>query len=70
MVFRMRDDHIASRCGLDAVQYLQFEQYLIVYMAVVTVLSLAVILPVNLSGGERELSALASVFIHCYLCIC
>ncbi|XP_067941710.1 calcium permeable stress-gated cation channel 1-like [Watersipora subatra] len=60
VVFRLREDHIASRCGLDAVQYLQFQQYLIVYMAIIMLLSLAVILPVNISGsGGKTMSSYA-----------
>lgn len=35
---------------MDAVHYLSFQQHLIVLLLVITVTSLAVILPVNLSG--------------------
>uniref|UniRef100_A0A8C5AIR0 Transmembrane protein 63A n=1 Tax=Gadus morhua TaxID=8049 RepID=A0A8C5AIR0_GADMO len=37
-------------CGIDAVHYMSFQRHLIFLLALVTVASLAVILPVNLSG--------------------
>jgi hypothetical protein len=48
--FRITDDHILQKCGKDAVQYLTFQRYLMVYMAVVVVASIAIILPVNFRG--------------------
>lgn len=48
--FRLKDDHILQKSGRDAVQYLSFQRYLLVYMATVTVFSIAVVLPVNFQG--------------------
>uniref|UniRef100_A0A8C5A946 Transmembrane protein 63A n=1 Tax=Gadus morhua TaxID=8049 RepID=A0A8C5A946_GADMO len=39
-----------AKCGIDAVHYMSFQRHLIFLLALVTVASLAVILPVNLSG--------------------
>uniref|UniRef100_A0A8C4ZLH2 Transmembrane protein 63C n=1 Tax=Gadus morhua TaxID=8049 RepID=A0A8C4ZLH2_GADMO len=44
------DEEIRSKCGLDAVTYLSFQRHVILLMAVVCLLSLAVVLPINLSG--------------------
>ncbi len=41
------------KSGADAVQYLQFQRYLIVLMVIIVVLSLGVILPVNFSGTQE-----------------
>uniref|UniRef100_A0A8C2ZAT4 Transmembrane protein 63A n=1 Tax=Cyclopterus lumpus TaxID=8103 RepID=A0A8C2ZAT4_CYCLU len=45
------DDKIKAKCGIDAVHYLSFQRHLIVLLLVITVTSLAIILPVNLSGN-------------------
>uniref|UniRef100_G3PJ74 Transmembrane protein 63A n=1 Tax=Gasterosteus aculeatus aculeatus TaxID=481459 RepID=G3PJ74_GASAC len=49
-IVRMDEAKIKARCGMDAVHYLSFQRHLIVLLSVITVTSLAVILPVNLSG--------------------
>uniref|UniRef100_A0AAR2LKH6 Transmembrane protein 63C n=1 Tax=Pygocentrus nattereri TaxID=42514 RepID=A0AAR2LKH6_PYGNA len=46
-----RDEEIRSKCGPDAVTYLAFQRHIILLMAVVCLLSLTIILPVNLSGS-------------------
>uniref|UniRef100_A0AAX7T599 Transmembrane protein 63C n=1 Tax=Astatotilapia calliptera TaxID=8154 RepID=A0AAX7T599_ASTCA len=50
-LFCCRDEEIRSKCGIDAVTYLSFQRHIILLMTVVTLLSLAVILPVNISGN-------------------
>lgn len=50
IIFLNRDKHINEKCGKDAIYYLVFQRYLIVYIIFVTVVSLAVILPINLYG--------------------
>ncbi|TDG98784.1 hypothetical protein EPR50_G00204100 [Perca flavescens] len=50
-LYHMKDEEIRSKCGIDAVTYLSFQRHIIVLMTVVCLLSLAVILPVNLSGN-------------------
>ncbi|CAI5696655.1 unnamed protein product [Oreochromis niloticus] len=50
-LYRMKDEEIRSKCGTDAVTYLSFQRHIILLMTVVTLLSLAVILPVNISGN-------------------
>lgn len=44
------DDKIKERCGADAVHYLSFQRHLIILLVVITITSLGVILPVNLTG--------------------
>nr|XP_043902947.1 calcium permeable stress-gated cation channel 1 isoform X1 [Solea senegalensis] len=50
-LYHMKDEEIRSKCGIDAVTYLSFQRHIILLMTVVCLLSLAVILPVNLSGN-------------------
>ncbi|XP_036133366.1 CSC1-like protein 1 isoform X1 [Molossus molossus] len=49
-IFRLHDDQILEWCGEDAIHYLSFQRHIIFLLAVVSFLSLCVILPVNLSG--------------------
>ncbi|KAG9461970.1 hypothetical protein GDO78_015235 [Eleutherodactylus coqui] len=48
--FQMRDEDIYERCGEDACHYLSFQRHIIFFLVIASVLSVAVILPVNLSG--------------------
>uniref|UniRef100_A0A2D4FL69 CSC1/OSCA1-like cytosolic domain-containing protein n=2 Tax=Micrurus corallinus TaxID=54390 RepID=A0A2D4FL69_MICCO len=48
--FRMHDDEIYEQCGHDAITYLSFQRHLICLLIVVSMLSLCIILPANLSG--------------------
>ncbi|NXC41639.1 CSCL1 protein, partial [Penelope pileata] len=49
--FRMHDDEIHDRCGEDAIHYLTFQRHIICLLVTISILSVGVILPVNLSGG-------------------
>uniref|UniRef100_UPI00358FB74F CSC1-like protein 2 n=1 Tax=Myxine glutinosa TaxID=7769 RepID=UPI00358FB74F len=49
-VFRIKDDEIKHKCGIDAVHYLSFQRHVIVLLVIVCTLSLGVILPVNFTG--------------------
>uniref|UniRef100_A0A8C6PKI3 Transmembrane protein 63C n=1 Tax=Nothobranchius furzeri TaxID=105023 RepID=A0A8C6PKI3_NOTFU len=49
-----RDEEIRSKCGIDAVTYLSFQRHILLLMTVVSLLSLAVILPVNFSGNLQD----------------
>ncbi|XP_028295824.1 CSC1-like protein 1 [Gouania willdenowi] len=49
-IFRLDDDEIKAKCGMDAVHYLSFQRHLIFLLVIVTIASLAVILPVNMTG--------------------
>lgn len=51
MLILFRDEEIRSKCGIDAVTYLAFQRHVILLMAVVCLLSLTIILPINLSGS-------------------
>ncbi|XP_076441822.1 osmosensitive cation channel TMEM63C-like isoform X2 [Babylonia areolata] len=48
---RMKDIDILHKCGRDAVQYLSFQRYLLVYITIITIISIAVILPINFQGN-------------------
>ncbi|KAJ8409172.1 hypothetical protein AAFF_G00241930 [Aldrovandia affinis] len=50
-VVRMDEDTIRGRCGSDAVHYLSFQRHLIALLVIICVMSVAIILPVNLSGN-------------------
>ncbi|XP_069014492.1 CSC1-like protein 1 [Embiotoca jacksoni] len=49
-VITMDTEKIKIKCGMDAVHYLSFQRHLIVLLVVITITSLAIIMPVNLSG--------------------
>uniref|UniRef100_UPI0037E8B643 CSC1-like protein 1 n=1 Tax=Semicossyphus pulcher TaxID=241346 RepID=UPI0037E8B643 len=49
-ILRMDEEKIKARCGMDAVHYLSFQRHLIILLTVITITSLGIILPVNLSG--------------------
>jgi hypothetical protein len=51
-VFFRSDEHILQRSGRDAIQYLSFQRYLMVYMTIVVVVCIGIILPVNFSGEQ------------------
>uniref|UniRef100_A0A8C2T214 Transmembrane protein 63A n=1 Tax=Coturnix japonica TaxID=93934 RepID=A0A8C2T214_COTJA len=44
------DDEIHDRCGEDAIHYLTFQRHIICLLVAISILSVGVILPVNLSG--------------------
>ncbi|CAB1340157.1 unnamed protein product [Coregonus sp. 'balchen'] len=48
---REGEEMVKARCGIDAVHYLSFQRHLITLLVLVTVISVTVILPVNLSGN-------------------
>ncbi|XP_006625846.3 CSC1-like protein 1 [Lepisosteus oculatus] len=48
---RMDEEKIQEKCGKDAIYYLSFQRHLIGLLAVFSVSSVAIILPVNLSGN-------------------
>ncbi|XP_059501705.1 CSC1-like protein 2 [Stegostoma tigrinum] len=50
-IFTMKDSEIREKCGEDAIHYLSFQRHLIVLLAATSVMSVAIILPVNLSGS-------------------
>ncbi|XP_029966326.1 CSC1-like protein 1 [Salarias fasciatus] len=49
-ILRMNDEQIKARCGMDAVHYLSFQRHLIVLLVIITITSIAIILPVNMTG--------------------
>lgn len=49
-IFKITDQQILRRNGPDAVQYLSFQRYIILYMVILTIISVGIILPVNFQG--------------------
>lgn len=56
-IVRMDDDKIKARCGIDATHYMSFQRNLIFLLIVITITSLGIILPVNLTGDLLENNA-------------
>ncbi|XP_022223869.2 calcium permeable stress-gated cation channel 1, partial [Drosophila obscura] len=54
ITFKLRKETILLHTGPDAVHYLSFQQHLMAVMALVTLISLAVILPVNFLNGPKD----------------
>ncbi|KAL5008324.1 hypothetical protein ScPMuIL_013905 [Solemya velum] len=53
---RVKDADILQKSGRDAIQYLSFQRYLLVYMAIIWVLSTVVVIPVNFTGTNGKSS--------------
>ncbi|KAM7395564.1 hypothetical protein PAMA_007029 [Pampus argenteus] len=53
-ILRMDEEKIKTRCGMDAVHYLSFQRHLIVLLFIITITSLSIILPVNLTGDLMD----------------
>uniref|UniRef100_A0A3Q1EEN2 Transmembrane protein 63A n=1 Tax=Acanthochromis polyacanthus TaxID=80966 RepID=A0A3Q1EEN2_9TELE len=69
-ILRMDEEKIKSRCGMDAIHYLSFQRHLLFLLFVITVTSLGVILPVNMTGdllSGNDLLWLHTVFAVLYL---
>ncbi|KAM9354320.1 CSC1-like protein 1 [Pholidichthys leucotaenia] len=49
-IIRMEEEMLKTRCGLDAIHYLSFQKHLIGLLLLVTIGSVCVILPVNMTG--------------------
>lgn len=49
-IFKIKDTNIAQKCGPDAIQYLQFQKHIILYVFILMVISVTVVLPVNFQG--------------------
>ena len=48
--FAMPDPDIAACCGDDALQYLRFQRYIVVYLVIIVIASICIILPINFQG--------------------
>ncbi len=47
-------DYLLNACGVDAMEYLIFQRYLIGLLAMLTIISLTIILPINKYGGPNN----------------
>ncbi|CAF1239861.1 unnamed protein product [Adineta ricciae] len=71
-LFRITDWDVYQNCSPDAYYYLLFHTYLIAYLLFVTIISLAIILPVNFQGNQDlniQLKEVAYVREMTNLCI-
>ena len=50
----IKDADIQRVKGIDAVQYLMFQRYILFFLLVLTTVCLLIILPINLQGELRE----------------
>uniref|UniRef100_UPI00398ED7CA CSC1-like protein 2 n=1 Tax=Pristiophorus japonicus TaxID=55135 RepID=UPI00398ED7CA len=50
-VFTMKDSEMREHCGDDAMHYLSFQRHIILLLVAMSVMSVGIILPVNLSGS-------------------
>ncbi|CAM1292566.1 TMEM63C (predicted) [Pycnogonum litorale] len=50
-IFKLRDEDILIKSGIDAVQYLSFQRYVLSYLSIVCFIALVIILPVNFQGN-------------------
>lgn len=48
------DQDIQRLKGIDAVQYLTFQRYLIYFLSLLTVICILIVLPINLQGNLRK----------------
>lgn len=53
-VLSITDNDIQKQKGIDAVQYLTFQRYIIYFLVLLTAICLIIILPINLQGNLRE----------------
>ncbi|CAL1280969.1 unnamed protein product [Larinioides sclopetarius] len=49
-IFVLKDDQILKRNGPDAIQYLSFQRHIIIFLAIICIICLTVVLPVNYQG--------------------
>lgn len=57
-VIAIKDDDILKHRGVDAVQYLSFQRYIIYFLILLTLVCLLVILPINTQGDLSKYSPL------------
>ncbi|XP_078398859.1 mechanosensitive cation channel TMEM63B-like [Cetorhinus maximus] len=50
-IFTMKESEIQEQCGDDAIHYLSFQRHIILLLVLISIMSVAIILPVNLSGS-------------------
>ena len=51
-ILTLKDKKLIGVMGSDAVQYLRFQKYIIIYVALTTIISCGLILPLNLQGNQ------------------
>ena len=51
-ILTMREKKLVGLMGPDAVQYLRFQKYIIIYILLTTIVSIGVILPLNFQGTQ------------------
>ncbi|KAL3874298.1 hypothetical protein ACJMK2_037336 [Sinanodonta woodiana] len=54
---KVKDADILKKCGKDAIHYLSFQRYLLLYTLIICILSCSIIIPINFTG-ENQGSAL------------
>lgn len=55
-MWTLKDDHIKEKSGKDAMYYLIFQRYLIVYLLIITCATIAILLPINILNSYVDSS--------------
>lgn len=63
ITWRLKKDQIKNHSGADAAHYLSFQEHLIIVMAVITFVSIVIILPINMQGNLQTVSSFARTTI-------
>lgn len=53
----IKDADIQRAKGIDAVQYLMFQRYILIFLTVLSAICMVIILPINLQGDLRKSSS-------------
>jgi hypothetical protein len=48
---------ICRKCGSDALQYIKFQRHLTIFILIITVVCMAIILPINFTMGSIQVFA-------------
>ena len=66
VLFRVTDEHIHLKCGVDALQYIAFQKHLLLFTIVTFCLSIGIVLPVNYSGKNGKVNVMHNIW-HLFL---
>ncbi|XP_053316092.1 CSC1-like protein 2 isoform X2 [Spea bombifrons] len=58
-IFKIKEEIILEKCGVDAVYYLSFQRHIIGLLIVIVIMSVGIVLPINFSGNLLGSSAVS-----------
>lgn len=53
-IFTITDDMILRKCGHDALQYINFQRHMVIFVLIITFICMAFILPINFTMGNIQ----------------